>query len=36
MAEQTLTPKVEDMMLYLKLNLKQTRWSGSFDEQRPH
>jgi len=34
MAEQTLMPKVEDMMPYLKLNLKQTRWSESFGEQR--
>lgn len=36
MAGQTLMPKVEDMMPYLKQNPEQTRWSESFGEQRPH
>jgi len=35
-AGQTLMPKVEDMMLYLKQNQEQTQWSESFGEQRPH
>lgn len=32
----TLKPKVEDMMLYLKLRPVQTLWNVSFGAQIPH